>query len=489
MGKLAIWLLAIAVAPALLFGGAGAASADGGNIQVISSSVTSEFPLGVRFKLKAEGDNEIVEVAVRFRIGQQTRGEYNYLDFENGKLIDSELLFRTNTSQRYVPPGSIISYSFEILDSEGNELATERQEFIYHDPRFEWTEVSEGPVTVAYHGLVIRRAKIVLAAAIETLNTMGPLLGADTEEPIRLTIYNNVSEMLGALPPNSRTIRRELITEGQAFVNFGVVLVLVGGGRIRGTTSHELTHVITHRAGDSIFRRVPSWLNEGLSEFGNVDPGTSYDSALSFALRNDRLLPITSLNSLPGTPDDIIIFYGQARDIVRFMVEEFGADRMKELMAVMKSGTNVEDSIEQVYGVTRIELENMWRDTLGAPSVSAPDLSIALPTPLPAPVLVPYTLESVRGSGPTPEPQTEPTETSTPEPTSTPAPVAAVVRDRPTAEPVDSAPSDDDARDAQTSRGGACSAPGHGGPIAVELSFLAGLVGLTGLRLRRRRED
>ncbi|MCH8061530.1 MAG: hypothetical protein IH861_03400 [Chloroflexi bacterium] len=489
MSKLAIWLLAIAIAPALLFAEARSASADGGNIKVISTSVTSEFPLGMRFKLEAEGDNEIVEVAIRFRIGQQARGEYNYLEFESGKLIDSELLFRTNTGQRYVPPGAIINYNFEILDSEGNELATERRMFIYHDARFEWEEVSEGPVTVAYHGPVKSRAELVLEAAIETINTMGPLLGADTEEPIRLTIYNNVAEMLDALPPNSATIRRELITEGQAFVDVGVVLVLAGGRRIRGTTSHELTHVITHRAGDSIFRKVPSWLNEGLSELGNVEPGTSYDNALLFALRNDRLLPITSLTSLPGTPDDVIIFYGQARDIVRFMVEEFGADSMKQLMAVMKSGTNVEDSIEEVYGVTRIELENMWRDTLGAPSVSAPDLSMALPTSLPAPVLVPYSLDSVQVSGPTPEPQAEPIEVPTSEPTSTPAPVAAVVQEKPTAEPAVSEQSDDGAGDAELPQGGACGVPAQGGPIAVELSFVAGIVGLAGLRFRRRKED
>ena len=489
MGKLPTWLMAIVIAPALLFAGGSSASADEGNIKVISASATSEFPLGMRFKLEAEADNEIVEVAVRFRIGQQTRGEYNYLEFESGELIDSELLFRTNTGQRYVPPGAIVSYNFEILDSEGNELVTERQEFIYHDARFDWKEVSRGPVTVAYHGPVKSRAEIVLGASIETINLMGPLLGADTEEPIRLTIYNNVAEMLDALPPNSRTIRRELITEGQAFVNFGVVLVLAGGSRIRGTTSHELTHVITHRAGDSIFRNVPQWLDEGLSEYGNVEPGTSYDRALLFALLNDRLLPITSLNSLPGMPDDVIIFYGQSRDIVKFMVGEFGADKMKELMAVMKSGTNVDDSIKEVYGVTRIELENLWRDTLGAPSVSEPDLSLSLPTPLPAPVLVPYTLENVQGSAPTAEPQAEPIETSTPEPTSTPASVAVVVQEKPPAEPAPPAPSVDGTRDTQTPQGGSCGAPAQGGPIPVELSFVAGLVGLAGMRFRRRKED
>ena len=155
-------------------------------------------------------------------------------------------------------------------------------------------------------------------------------------------------------------------------------------------------------------------------------------------------------------------------------------------MVALKSGINVDDSIEEVYGVTRIELENMWRDTLGAPSISAPDLSLSLPTPLPAPVLVPYSLDSVQISGPTPEPQAEPIEVSTPEPTS--APVAAIVQDKPTAEPVVSEKSDDEADDVDTPQGGACNAPVHGGPIAVELSFVAGLVGLAGLQFRRRKE-
>ena len=109
------------------------ANANEGVIEVLSISVSSEFPDGMRFKAQIQSDNDIDSIAVRFRIGQQTRGSYEYLDFVQAELVDSELFWRTNTSARYIPPGTIITFNLEIEDSEGNRLDTERQEFIYFD--------------------------------------------------------------------------------------------------------------------------------------------------------------------------------------------------------------------------------------------------------------------------------------------------------------------------------------------------------------------
>ena len=135
-------LLSVAVSGAYLR----IANADADAIVVVSTSVDSEFPDGMRFKAQIQGENEIDSVAVRFRIGQEIRGAYEYLEFEKANLVNSELFWRTNTSARYIPPGTIITYNFEIEDSEGNRLDTEREEFIYVDARFEWDEVEDGPV-------------------------------------------------------------------------------------------------------------------------------------------------------------------------------------------------------------------------------------------------------------------------------------------------------------------------------------------------------
>jgi hypothetical protein len=504
--------------------GLGVASADGEAITVISASAVSEFPEGIRFKAEVQGDNEILQIAVRIRIGQRTRGAYEYMSFEGGTLVDSELFWRTNTGARYIPPGTIISYSFEIEDAQGNELATEPADFIYHDARFEWEEVSEGPVTVAYHGPVNTRAGIVLDTIIETLGHMGPLLGADTSIPIRVTMYNNVKEMLEALPPGSTTIRRELITEGQAFTDLGTLLVLGGGRGAKGTASHEVTHILTHRAAGSVLGGVPSWLGEGLSEYGNVDPAFSYEIALEFALATKRLLPITSMRGLPGDPEDVIIFYGEARSIVRFMVAAYGPDKMRELMAAMKGGINVNAAILRVYGFTSIELENQWRDTIGAPDYLPSQRARVIPTPIPRRDIQLFTLTPQAGSqtigtlevtatpspAPTSEPTTEPTTTPepvatpippatatpTPEPVATPIPPATatpepVARTISTPEPA-TVPEPDPSsvepqRDLAPPEGASCNTPGHFSAGMKDLTMPAFLLGLVGLGLRRRR--
>ena len=461
--------------------------AQDGNIRVLSSSVVSEFPEGMRYFIEVEGENEIEEISVRLRVGRNQNRAYEYFEFDEAASVESELLWRTGVRGRYIPPGTIITYYFLVKDSEGNEFSTEDAEFIYYDARFEWEEVTDGPVAVAYHGPVRRRAEIVLEAIMDTIAFMGPLLGADTSIPIRVTMYNNVKEMLEALPPGSSTIRRELITEGQAFTDIGTLLVLGGGRGATGTASHELTHILNHRAGDSIIRRIPSWLDEGLAEFGNVAPGFSYDIALEFALGTDRLLPITSMPVLPGDPEDVIIFYGQARSIVEYMIVAYGPAAMRELLAVFREGVDMDEAIEQVYGISRIELENDWREIVGAPMYVPPERDSARPTPIARRTLGLYSLTPQAGetvsaieSTPTPEP---PTPTPIPEPTPVPTEPPAVAKLEPT-------PTPEAEQAAATESGGSsgCGLPADKTLGLSDVTMPLFALGLVGLALRRRRK-
>ena len=468
----------------------GTASASAESIEVASAGVVSEFPDGMRFSIEVESEQEIEEIAVKFRTGTQEREVYGYMEFDRAKLVDSELFWRTSTSSRYIPPGTIIYYYFEIRDSAGNELVTDTAEFIYEDARFTWEEVSDGPVAVAYHGPVKTRADIILEAIVQTLDFMGPILGADTTDPIRVTMYNNVKEMLEALPPGSTTIRRELITEGQAFTNIGTLLVLGGGRRAKGTASHEVTHILTHRAGDSPARSIPSWLDEGLAEFGNVDPGISYDIALEFAMATDRLLPITSMPTLPGDPEDVIIFYGQARSLIQFMVFRYGPQAMRELLSTLKSGTNMEKAIQDIYGVSRIELENQWRDTIGAEHYVRPDRESAKPTPIARPTLQLFSLTPQAGSEtvvsvePTPAP--EPLAAAAPAPTATEPPEASKSTDTQTPEPESQSGSETSGVERREG-GSACFAPASPTMRLTDLAVPLSVLGLVGLGLSRRR--
>ena len=465
----------------------------GGPIEVISSSVTSEFPGGMRFKLEVKSEKEITQIAVRFRVGQNSAGVYEYLTYENANLIDGELFWRTNTSARYIPPGTIITYNFEVKAVDGGILVTDTQKFIFHDARFTWAEVTDGPVTVAYHGPVKKRAELILQTVVDTFVSMGTLLGADNQTPVRVTMYNNAAEMLAALPPASTTIRSELITLGQAYEDEGVVLTLGGDRGAVGTAAHETVHILTHRAGDSIFRFIPQWLDEGLAEFGNPEPGYSYDIALDFAMETNQLLPITFTNRLPGDPQDAIIFYGQARSVVRFLVLVYGPANMKGLMAEMKGGLSIDDALLKVYGFDRLSLENQWREAIGAPEYIPVDVKAARPTPIPRPEITLYTLTpqpeavGVAGMAPSPTPESVPMETATPIPTSAATSVAvAAVRQaetEPASVPVAESTS---VTEPPGPSGGGCSAGPPGVARSLDVSSLALVLGLLGLGLRGR---
>lgn len=386
--------LLAAMAAMLLFGVGGVAGADAsGAVTVRSWSLASEFPEGFRVRLTASSDEDIESVAIRVRIGRHTRTGYDYLETtrRDGSL-EGDLLWRTNTAASYIPPGTVITYSFEFVDTDGRRYETEKAEFVYHDPRFVWREISSGPITVAYHGGSEPRAREILDTMLLTLDRMAPLLGADREEPIRVTVYDSWNEMRRAIPPATAAFDRHLITEGQAFTTVGTLLVL-GSRSAAGTASHEMTHIIVHRAGEGVARKVPPWLHEGLAEYGNVDPGRSYDDALRRGIRQDRLLPITHMGGLPGRANDVLLFYGQSKSLVRMMIDDFGTERMRDFMALYKSGESMDDALTGTYGLDRVALENRWRASVGASPLSAAYSNDERPTPVPVPVIQPYTLE------------------------------------------------------------------------------------------------
>jgi hypothetical protein len=489
------YLLGALIAAAALLP-VGIVSAEGDLPVLESHSITSEFPEGFRIEATATSEtHDVTGVAIRLRIGQQDTGVYNYLDeseeaaTEDGKTFN--LFWNTNSGQRYIPPGTIITYNFEVEDSAGNRLETEPLPFIYYDARFvdeegnsTWEEVSAGTVTVAYKGPVKSRAENILSVINETLEKMRPVMGdAALKEPIRVTMYNNTKEMLEALPPRSASIGRELITEGQAFTDLGTLLVLGGGRLALGTASHEVMHIITHRAGDSIFRRVPAWLDEGLSEYANVDPGYSYDIALEFAVETNRLLPHVYMPALPGKAEDVIIFYGQARSIVRMMIEVFGPEKMNQLMAELKSGKDMDDALMTTYGLDREALDSAWRRAIGAEVLDRSRVARARPTAVPRAAVPIYSLTpqaeaevvGAQSDPPTPTPSPEPTPVPEPTQVAMPAPAEEVT-------PVAEQPRE------TGSAGSGCLAPAPGVPATTELATMGFLVGLAGLAFRRRRE-
>ncbi|MCZ6539510.1 MAG: peptidase MA family metallohydrolase [Chloroflexi bacterium] len=470
-------------------------------IRVVSSGVTSEFPEGMRFRLVLESDLRIDDVRVTFEIGASRTTQYAYLDLDQTSLplVNGELFQRTNTNARYIPPGTMITYWFEITDENGETTLTDREDFRFDDARFEWDEVTLGAITILYHGPVRVRAERLAEAAVESLELMGPVTGAEIETQIVMTLYNNNAEMIEAVVARSLAASRELITEGQAFDSESVVLVLAGRSDI-GTATHEMTHILTARAAGSR-GSIPLWLNEGLAEYGNLDKTVSYQRYLEWAEGTDRLIPLKSLISFPGDPNLTLVAYGQGRSAVEFMIDEFGKEMMAQLLATLGTGIGIDASLQAVYDFDLQGFENRWREAIGAePYIEPTPGPTPTPSAEPTPAYQLLTLPPESGQ-PSPEPgdgsdsgeaivkALQPTEV--PEPTAPAAPAGAVDEESPNDQPDSSEQPGPSEQQEQNASGGTCSSPVVGsvdGAAGVWLLAVVGLVASGRFRSRRRRQ-
>jgi hypothetical protein len=463
-------LLALAAGGGPLWAATPSQQSAEGAIKLISEGAESKFPESIRFFAEVQSQNALQDIRVNFSATSRGVSQYNYLDIpkDASGLVGGQFLLRLNTPDRYMPPGARMRYSFEITDKAGNKLTTTEKELMIVDarPKFKWESITAGPVTVMYSGPIETRAKTLADASWQTLKNMAPVTGAEIDTPITITIYANNADMIGAIQARSATISRELITEGQAFAAENVVLVLAGRRDI-GTASHEITHILVGRAA-GLGTPVPTWLNEGLAEYGNLDPTVSYDRFLDWGIDTNRITALHKLQSFPADPNLTIVSYGQARSVVGYMVRKYGPERMAGLLATIGQGRPVESALQTVYGIGLRQLDAEWREAVGAePYVEPAPVPTATPAQTARPTLAPYSLTPQAGQSvdaPTPTPTAVP-------PTATPLPAP---------EPTSAPPA----------KGGGCGRSSSGG---IEASSLAGFLALGAFAasraVRRRRRE
>ena len=348
--------------------------AGGDEIEVVSHEVTADFPEGITFRVTATSPDTIEEIRVFYKPLGSNRSIYNYLETEPGTLVNGEYVMPTGTAATHKPPGTVFRYSFEIRDSAGRVLRTDDEDFLYMDDSLEWNSVSEGLLTVYYFGAFVEnRAKAVLETIQRTIEEMGAVLGIAPKEPIKIVTYSNYRDMSRALPFRSQAVREDLETQGMAWPEERVLLVLISGETVMGIASHEFTHILVGEAAGRGYSLVPSWLNEGLAEYGNQDPAPNYDWALNYAIFTRRLKPLWYLDTFSGTPDDIVIAYGHGKSVVRYMIEVYGEEKMAELMRAFHTARSTDQALQQVYGFDVYGLDSQWRRAIGLDPLLPPD--------------------------------------------------------------------------------------------------------------------
>ncbi len=343
-------------------------------IEDINTTIEINFPENLKFNISGNVTDEIYGINLVLKTGYSNANIIQPIKFtQQNNSIEGYLSWETNTSSRYIPPGSPIEYSYIIKTKSGKTFNTKTEKTVYLDNNKTWNSIKIKTITMFYNEIsgdvVKQRSEDLLQATFKTVESLSPLLGLEaSNEPVNIVLFNDYAYMSKSLAPKSNVQSENLVTQGQAYPRHGVVLLL-DGRQSKGTASHEIAHILVERAAGSPFAVIPSWLNEGIAEYANPVKGFSYQNSFDINLATDTLLPITKYTSPPGKPEDVILFYGQAEKIVEYMIENFGSKKFTQFINSLKNGMSVNKAIEETYGISKTEIENEWRLSIGASTI------------------------------------------------------------------------------------------------------------------------
>lgn len=374
--------------------------------RVVSSSASIDFPNSITFKLTAQADADIKEVTLVYEVDQKSCAAttaQQQAQFIPGRSVEATWFWDMRKGN--IPPGADLKYHWLIKDAVGNSLETQPTALRFDDPRYQWRNLSSGPVTVYWYSGDNSFARALLDAALSAMDRLKASTGAQLERPVRIYIYGSQADLLGA------TIFPQEWTGGYVVPGYPVVVIGISPSNLdwgKTAEAHELTHLVVDQVTFNCYAGLPTWLNEGLATYNQGPLQPDQDAAMKQAVSRNTLFSVTSLSgSFPAATQDALLAYAESRSIVSFLIDRYGSDKMLALLSAFKAGSNANDALMKVYSFDHDGLDAMWRQSLGL----APRPAQPTPTPTPPAGAVP-TLPPYGFSTPTPFP----TRTSTPTP-------------------------------------------------------------------------
>lgn len=349
-------------------------------IRVVANEHTSKFSAALTFTLRVESANPIEQVTLYHRRAGAGLTIKTRLPVERGQ--------QTYTYTRDLEPGDIpvgarIEYYWDVTDVAGNTLRTPVVGFTYADTRFDWQTLQRGLIDLHHYGRDQEQAESLLDAAMDDLMRLQQEMGVQVSDRVQIWVYESKADMALALPAHSATFDDRTVTLGVK-VDKSTLLILGSHADVEATMAHELSHIVVGLAADSPFASMPRWLDEGLAMYAEGELSAGHRRALDQAIRQDRLISVRSLSGYTGDPSQVDLFYAEVYSLIEYLLDEYGADRMSDLIVAIREGLGQEAALQQVYDLDLDGLDAAWRVSLGLTPRTAPPEAAATPPPSPA---------------------------------------------------------------------------------------------------------
>ncbi len=317
------------------------------------------YPEQLNFYLSGSSQEKISEIRLNYSFSNSKVWSYKYADptsySKNGFEVALSL-----TGNSYVPPGTKITYFFDLISVEGKTHTSNQNEFHYLDPSFEWQHTTWKHLTLIWHDRNKNDIESIAKKAIKSNLQLTKIISLPNTHPITGVIVNTRAEAEKAFPNISKAADREDLYGGFAFSNYDTFLVI--GASLDGII-HESTHLLVKQSLNPV-TRLPAWLNEGIAM--HFEERKTNATQILRSYPSNQIFDLRYMNSVPGKPSDVRLFYLMSQSFVAFLFTDYGDFKMKELIKRMDSGSPTEDAILATYGDSLQKLQSNWLNSLSA---------------------------------------------------------------------------------------------------------------------------
>jgi acyl-CoA-binding protein len=365
--KLAFMMVAIFLLVLLVPVGVNA----GSSLSVTASSVTTNFPASLTFNISASSGVDITDIRLHYTVDRMHFADVVSeipVGFTPATRVQAQWLWDMRQTGGQ-PPGSRVDYWWTISDADGNRLETTPAAVQIEDNRYNWHSLTRDDVTLNWYQGNNAFAGELMDAVQAALSRLSENTGAELTEPIQLYIYATSADLRGSM------IYPQEWTGGVAFTEYGIIAIgiapdassLAWGKR---AIAHELTHLVIHQMTFNPYNSLPTWLDEGLAVNSEGELQSDFVAALSQAISNDSLISTRSLASpFSAYPEVATLSYAESYEAVNYLINEFGREKMLELLNTFKQGSGYDEALNKVYGFDMDGLNARWQASLKAAGI------------------------------------------------------------------------------------------------------------------------
>ena len=345
-----------------------------GDIRVLSESAQTDFPRRITFNLSCESDVNLTDIRLNYVAQRESFSQVTseaYVNFQPAKKVNvswSLEMVRIGG----MPPGTVIDYSWVLKDASGNTLKTKTASVLFDDNRYTWRKIQSGQISLYWYEGDNAFAGEILKSAESALARLSRDTGATLSRPVKLYIYASSRDLLGSM------INPQEWTGGVAFTRYGAVAIGIGTGELdwgKSAVVHEFTHLVIGQMTLSPYGDIPRWLDEGLAVYNEGPLAPEFAAALAQVVANKTLISVRSLASpFSALPSKAVLSYAESQSIVNFLINNYGKDKMFELLTTFKEGADYDGALKKVYGFDMDGLSTLWQQSLSGSQKTAEKL-------------------------------------------------------------------------------------------------------------------